>query len=92
MARGPAKPPATMSPTEAEIGHMAVAPADAFALADLLTSGLAGETLALALRERFATITRQEVFLACRIAASLRNADIVLLEAQLADVQHQLED
>jgi hypothetical protein len=57
----------------------ALAQLPAFALADLLTSGTVGPELTEALQEHFATISRGEVFLGLRIAASIWAAD--LLEA-----------
>jgi hypothetical protein len=62
----------------------------AFDMADALVSGLSGPTLVKVLHQHFPTITRGEVFTACAIAASICNADILALEAELADARRRL--
>jgi hypothetical protein len=59
-------------------------------MADALTSGLSGPALAQVLREHFPAISREEAFWACALAASITNADILMLQMQVADARRQL--
>jgi hypothetical protein len=63
------------------------APAD---MADLLTSGFTGVTLARMLDHHFPRATRDEVYMACGLAASLWAADLTIAEMEASMLRRQL--
>jgi hypothetical protein len=60
-------------------------------MAEALVSGLSGPALAQVLHEHFSTMSLGEVFTACALAASIWNADILMLELELADSRRRPE-
>jgi hypothetical protein len=61
-------------------------------MADTLSSGLSGLELVQLLHTHFPNITREEAFTACGIAALITQADLMMLELELAGLRRQVKE